>query len=599
MPKALTVPDIKAPSPGSKAGPFAKRNLRRWRTFTLIAVHLLFAIHFLHWKLHGRSLAPMEFSESLHTLHDGVITVGFLFAVAAVLATLAFGRYFCGWGCHILAIQDGCAWLLGKFGIKPRPLRSRTMALVPLGIMAYIYLWPQLLRILAHRAQPAFVLQGDAEGWGSLTTSHLFRAMPGPAFSIITLAVCGAAMVYFLGSRSFCYSVCPYGVFFGWADRFSPAGRLVLSGSCESCGLCSLNCKSGVKVIQELKQFGTVVDTNCLKSLDCVAGCPTGAIGVGFKIPWGFSGKEKKTAVRAKKRFDFTLGEEAIFTVVFLFTMTVYRGLYEIGIFLAGSIGVIGGAAAIRFMRAYRERLTAAPRGSGRKDRIGLTAPARLAMAAFLILTGHSAFVHSQTFFGDRLFGRPESAAACAGHLRLAQTWSLFGNADTERKLAITAASLGEWEESRTAFAHYLAGHPTDVAMRVQFGTMLSQAGNGSAAYGEYLSALVPDSLLAGNEEKPWRAMAHSFLAQRQALSGDTATAIRSLEAAVTDNPWDPSHYCNLGFLYIKMGDREKARKILAAAEAGLGPVPCVGQLSELIRGDKGGENGPPARPLP
>jgi hypothetical protein len=30
----------------------------------------------------------------------------------AILATLIFGRFVCGWGCHILALQDFCAWML-------------------------------------------------------------------------------------------------------------------------------------------------------------------------------------------------------------------------------------------------------------------------------------------------------------------------------------------------------------------------------------------------------------------------------------------------------------------------------------------------------
>ena len=231
--------------------PFRKKHLRRWRVASLLGIHFLFALHLMHWKLRGATVAPLEFSESLHTLHDGILTVGFLFALLAVAGTLFFGRFFCGWGCHILALQDGCAWILGKLGIKPKPVRSRTMALIPLGIMAYIYVWPQLVRLWEREAYPGLHLVRAADGWGSFLTRDLFRAMPGPVFSILTLAVCGGATVYFLGSRSFCYSVCPYGVFFGWAEKVAPGARLVLSGRCKSCGLCSLNCKSGMQVNPE------------------------------------------------------------------------------------------------------------------------------------------------------------------------------------------------------------------------------------------------------------------------------------------------------------------------------------------------------------
>ena len=41
---------------------------------------------------------------------------------ATVVATAIFGRFFCSWGCHILALEDLCAWILGKLGVRPRPI---------------------------------------------------------------------------------------------------------------------------------------------------------------------------------------------------------------------------------------------------------------------------------------------------------------------------------------------------------------------------------------------------------------------------------------------------------------------------------------------
>ena len=103
-----------------------RRDYSRWRAGSLIAVHLLIGLHIAHWLATGQTLAPLEFNEVLHTLHLGIITAGFLFMALTIVGTLVAGRFFCSWGCHILALQDLSAWLLDKLEIRPQPIRSRT-----------------------------------------------------------------------------------------------------------------------------------------------------------------------------------------------------------------------------------------------------------------------------------------------------------------------------------------------------------------------------------------------------------------------------------------------------------------------------------------
>ena len=66
----------------------AGRDYSRWRVASLLTVHLLIALHIAHWLVTGRTLAPLEFNEVLHTLHLGVITAGFLFMALTVVGTL-------------------------------------------------------------------------------------------------------------------------------------------------------------------------------------------------------------------------------------------------------------------------------------------------------------------------------------------------------------------------------------------------------------------------------------------------------------------------------------------------------------------------------
>ena len=72
--------------------------------------------HIIQWRIMGKTVSPIEPSETMYTLQKGFVNAGFIFFSLAILATLIFGRFVCGWGCHILALQDLCGWLLKENG---------------------------------------------------------------------------------------------------------------------------------------------------------------------------------------------------------------------------------------------------------------------------------------------------------------------------------------------------------------------------------------------------------------------------------------------------------------------------------------------------
>ena len=304
------------------------RNKRR-RAAVLVTVHVLILLHILHWKVTGMTLAPLEFNEVMYTLELGIVTVGFLFMLVTVLATLVFGRFFCGWACHILALQDLCAWLLAKMRLPQKQIRSRALFLVAPGAMFYMFIWPQISRILAGRPPPELRVVSDGEGWASFITSDLWRNLPGPAGIVITFAICGFAIVYFFGSRAFCFYACPYGVIFDVADRFA-ASRVRLVGDCIQCGICTANCSSHVRVHEEVVKFGRVVDPSCMKDLDCIKGCPEEALDFGRAKP---SLMESFQPLK-RRRYDFSWAEDALIALVFVACFAIFRGLYDLVSFL-------------------------------------------------------------------------------------------------------------------------------------------------------------------------------------------------------------------------------------------------------------------------
>ena len=305
--------------------PIQKSKAGRWRAAALILLNVLMIAHIIQWRLMGVTISPIEPSETMHTMQRGAVNAGFIFFTLAILATLIFGRFVCGWGCHILALQDFCAWLLKKMGLKPKPFRTRLLVFIPLVAALYMFVWPTAYRFFTvsetETLFPTFT--------NHLVTTNFWETFPPVAVAIPFLFICGFMTVYFLGSKGFCTYACPYGGFFGVADRFAP-GKIRVTDACNQCGHCTATCTSNVLVHSEVKQFGMVVDPGCMKCMDCISVCPNDALYFGFGKPAIVAPKSTTT----KKSYSLTWTEELVAVFVFLASFLAVRGVYTLIPFL-------------------------------------------------------------------------------------------------------------------------------------------------------------------------------------------------------------------------------------------------------------------------
>lgn len=295
----------------------------KWRAAVLIGIHLFIGVHITHWLVTGRSVTPVEPSEAMAFSRAGVVNAGLIFFCVTIVLTLFFGRLFCGWACHLVALQDLSRWLLAKVGIRPKPLRSRMLRWVPFIAFFYMFLWPALYRLWARLPFSQFQLE--------LTTEHFWATFPGWTIGALTFLICGFVIVYFLGAKGFCTYACPYGAVFTLADRVAPM-RIRVTDACQGCGHCTASCTSNVQVKNEVAQFGMVVDDGCMKCLDCVSVCPNDALYYGL----GPSRRAVKAAVlepRLQKR-ALTWTEEIVLGLGFSAAFFTFRGLYGVVPFL-------------------------------------------------------------------------------------------------------------------------------------------------------------------------------------------------------------------------------------------------------------------------
>ncbi|MCH8965255.1 MAG: tetratricopeptide repeat protein, partial [Planctomycetes bacterium] len=241
------------------------------RALVLLAVNLLIVLHVVQWYFgDGNTLSPLEPSEAMEFSKHGIINAGLIFFALAILSTMILGRWFCGWGCHLVALQDLSRWLLGKLKIKPKPARIGLLALVPLIAFMYMFVGPVVWRAVHD------VPTGEREV--RLMTEEFWATFPNEWLPIVlTFLACGFVIIYVMGSKGFCNFGCPYGAIFGVADQFA-VWRIRVTDACRGCGHCTAVCTSNVRVHQEVRDFGMVVDPGCMKCNDCISVCPNDAL---------------------------------------------------------------------------------------------------------------------------------------------------------------------------------------------------------------------------------------------------------------------------------------------------------------------------------
>lgn len=467
----------------------AESRVSRWRAFALVALTLLMIAHVVQWRLTGQTVSPIEPSEAMHTLQRGAVNAGFVFFSLAILATLVFGRFVCGWGCHVLALQDFCAWLLNKIGLKPKAFRSRLLVFVPLVVALYMFVYPTVYRFFVKPPTEPLIPQLT----NHLVTTNFWETFPTVWVAIPFLFVCGFMTVYFLGSKGFCTYACPYGGFFSLADRVAP-GKIRVTDACNECGHCTAVCTSNVLVHREVKEYGMVVDQGCMKCMDCVSVCPNDALYFGFGKPALAVPKTVKKTYSLTWTEEiagvliFALGYFAVWDVYQLVPMLMALGIATVTTFLALRVIRLSTAKDLSF---YRYNL----KSSGALRRAGWVF---LSLALLWIgLNAHSGFVRYHERAGARAF----EGIKIPDELALARTnparW--LSAADREslangKKHFDTAFSAGLFTNkealSKLAWIEYLSGN-NDEAVRQLAAAAERQTGQGKALSLYYRGAIL------------------------------------------------------------------------------------------------------------
>jgi Flp pilus assembly protein TadD/ferredoxin len=410
-----------------------------WRRAVVLGViQLLMIVHVVQWLWTGTTITPIEPSEAMETVKYGTINAGAIFFALALLSTAIVGRWFCGWGCHVVMLQDFCGYLMKRVGIRPRLFRSRLLLWLPLCLAVYMFLWPVVYRLaIAPYTRPELEWPGFSL---HLATSDFWATFPGLLMAVPFLLVCGFLTVYLLGAKGYCTYGCPYGGFFAPLDEVAPV-RIRVTDACTQCGHCTAVCTSNVRVHEEVRDFRMVVDQGCMKCLDCVSACPEQALHVGWGAP-AFLARPVADAKPPQKRWDLTWNEELALAAVAMGSFFAVRGLLGVPLLFASGVAICAVAMAWllwqllsrRDVRLHRWQLKRAGRVTGAGAAVGVVSFACLggvgAVGAVNAQFALAAFDHERALVAPQvLFGGAGSKATEETQARAARGLARFERA--------------------------------------------------------------------------------------------------------------------------------------------------------------------------
>jgi len=229
----------------------------------------------------------------------GTIPRSLAFAALLLLATLAFGRFACGWICPLGTLQQLSSWLL-----SPRSLRESTKVNRWRRWYALKY---YLLAGLGGLALAGSLQTGLLDPISLLSrglASGLWPMLPGGRPVPGGWLAAGLLVAVLLASRwiprLFCRAFCPLGALLGVFARFSLLRLVRRGGKCTDCRLCSFACQGADEPL------GAHRMGECMVCLNCIPGCPEEALA--FRLPGRSSPAPELPDLRRRLLVGSTLG---------------------------------------------------------------------------------------------------------------------------------------------------------------------------------------------------------------------------------------------------------------------------------------------------
>ena len=201
----------------------------------------------------------------LFILGNPVSFIAMLWFLGLLVVTYFFGKTWCGWLCHLGALQDflfrkqGREWLVSEKS-------QRIIKYIQSGLFILLIIQLFITRSIIWVKYDPFKVAYN------LFSSNI------TGYILLVVLLVSSLLVY----RPFCRIACPVGLILGWVTKIPGAKKLAIKEGCNSCKSCIRSCKQ-----QAIHSDGNKIKINtedCILCGDCMNTCKKSSLSVKNKF---------------------------------------------------------------------------------------------------------------------------------------------------------------------------------------------------------------------------------------------------------------------------------------------------------------------------
>ena len=266
--------------------------LKKIRIGFSIVLLVLITLFFLDFA----GILPLGFhSVTKIQLVPALLALNINVLIILLLLSVVFGRVYCSFICPMGVYQDVVAWISKKFTKKKKYTYSKAKTILRwtifgASVISFIFGFNFLVglldpygaygRIVSHIFRPAYLAGNNLlEYIFSSAGNHTFYKVGiyglGLFSTLIALAtLIGIGLLAWRNGRTYCNTICPVGTLLGFISRYSIFRIQFDDSKCNSCGLCTMNCKASC-----INSKDKEVDySRCVTCFNCVEACNRNAM---------------------------------------------------------------------------------------------------------------------------------------------------------------------------------------------------------------------------------------------------------------------------------------------------------------------------------
>ena len=195
----------------------------------------------------------------LISLGEPIRWVTLIWFLGLLPITYIFGKVWCGWVCHLGALQE--------FIYRPGLFKGlhTEKAQRALKIVQYIALIALVVQLLITRTNLFIKIDPFKVAFNLFSVNIT-------GYVLLAILLISSLLIY----RPFCRAICPIGLVLGWIEKIPGASRLQITPSCKSCKQCVKVCDSNA--ISSFDGKYIIDQENCIRCGNCLDTCRFDAI---------------------------------------------------------------------------------------------------------------------------------------------------------------------------------------------------------------------------------------------------------------------------------------------------------------------------------